>query len=74
VNGDEATARSSLMAIHIPVLDDLSAHADIGAMYHYRCIRTPDGWLFSHVRVEIMWTGGLPLFAGLPPAEGGSGS
>jgi uncharacterized protein (TIGR02246 family) len=66
VAGDEATARSSLLAIHVPDLSDPAAHADAGAAYHYRCVRTPDGWAFAHVRVEVTWTAGLSLFAGLP--------
>lgn len=66
VHGDEATARSSLLAIHVPDAAKPHEHADVGAVYHYRCVRSPEGWLFSHVRVEVTWTAGLPLFAGLP--------
>jgi uncharacterized protein (TIGR02246 family) len=63
VNGDEATARSSLLAIHVPDLSDPTVHADAGAVYDYRCVRTPDGWAFAHVRVHVTWSAGLSLFA-----------
>lgn len=63
VAADAATARSSLLAVHLPDLAQPAVHADAGADYHYRLVRTPEGWRFAHVRVEITWTAGLPLFA-----------
>ncbi|WBB62303.1 nuclear transport factor 2 family protein [Streptomyces sp. WMMC500] len=67
--GDEAAGTCSLIAVHLLDPAHPSAHADAGAVYHFRCVRTHTGWLFTHVRAEITWTAGVPLFAGLPPGD-----
>ncbi|MGP4112125.1 nuclear transport factor 2 family protein [Streptomyces sp. 4N509B] len=66
VDGDEATATSSVLAVHVPDAADPGTHTDVGGVYHYRCRRTPEGWRFAHVRLEVTWTAGPPLFSGLP--------
>jgi uncharacterized protein (TIGR02246 family) len=61
VDGDAAVARCSLLAVHIPDATQPDQHADVGAVYHYDCVREADGWRFRHVRLEILWTAGIPF-------------
>jgi uncharacterized protein (TIGR02246 family) len=63
VSGDEADARASLLAVHIPDLSRPAEHADVGGVYHCTCLRTGEGWRFRHVRLEILWTAGTDFTA-----------
>ena len=57
VDGDDASGQWYLFGIHVPDGERRDQHADIGGCYHYRARRTPDGWRFSDVRLEVLWTG-----------------
>jgi uncharacterized protein (TIGR02246 family) len=59
VDGDEATGQWYLFGIHVPDGERRDRHADIGGCYRYRARRTPDGWRFSDVRLEVLWTSGM---------------
>jgi len=61
IDGDTATARSYLLAIHIPDADEPDVHTDIGGCYRCTCRRTDEGWRFSHVRPEVWWSAGTPF-------------
>jgi uncharacterized protein (TIGR02246 family) len=66
VDGDVATARGEMLAVHIPDKSEPTKHADAGGIYHCRLRRTDEGWRFSTVRVEILWFAGLPMPRDLP--------
>jgi uncharacterized protein (TIGR02246 family) len=69
VSGDSATARGQLLAVHIPDDTEPSEHADVGGIYHCRVRRTAEGWRFSHVRTEILWSAGMPYVGDLPAEQ-----
>jgi uncharacterized protein (TIGR02246 family) len=58
IDGDVATARSYLLAIHVPDAEQPTRHADIGGTYRCACRRTDEGWKFSHVALEVWWSAG----------------
>lgn len=64
IEGNEATAECSLLAVHVPARAEPAVHADVGGRYHYRCVRTPDGWRFRYVALDILWTDGIVLIPG----------
>jgi uncharacterized protein (TIGR02246 family) len=59
IDGDRATASHYLLAVHIPDSARPSEHADIGGRYLCECRRTPAGWRFTEVRLEVWWTRGI---------------
>jgi uncharacterized protein (TIGR02246 family) len=59
VDGDDASGQWYLFGIHVPDGERRDRHADIGGCYRYRARRTADGWRFSDVRLEVLWTSGL---------------
>jgi uncharacterized protein (TIGR02246 family) len=61
IDGDAATARSYLLAIHIPDAGEPDVHTDIGGCYDCTCRRTEEGWRLSHVRLEVWWSAGTPF-------------
>jgi uncharacterized protein (TIGR02246 family) len=68
VDGDVATASAYLLGIHVPRAAEPASHADIGAGYIYEAVRTPDGWRFSSVALDVLWTAGLPFGVEAKPA------
>lgn len=65
VDGDAASSRSYLQAVHVPDGDDPDRHGDVGGWYDCTYRRTPDGWRFVDVHVTFVWTHGA---ADLPRA------
>jgi len=61
IDGDEARTRSNLLAVHIPSLAEPDRHADVGARYHGLAKRTPEGWRLAEMRIEPLWSAGIPL-------------
>ena len=61
VDGDEATTRSYLIAAHLLDESDPSRHADGAGWYRCRLRRTPEGWRFTHVSLEIRYVSGEPI-------------
>ena len=57
IEGDRATARSYLQAIHLTDPDDNTQHHDVGGWYDNELVRTPDGWRFTRVELSFVWTG-----------------
>ncbi len=66
--GDTATATHYLLGVHIPDADRPDEHADIGGQYRCHCTRTPQGWRFHSVELEIWWTSGQEF--AIQPADG----
>ena len=60
IDGDRATTRSYLQAIHLTDPDDNTKHHDVGGWYDNELARTPDGWRFTRVELSFVWTGGAP--------------
>jgi uncharacterized protein (TIGR02246 family) len=58
VDGDEASARHYLIAVHVPDLGEPRLHADLGGRYDCRCVRTEDGWRFAAVELSTLWSAG----------------
>ena len=61
VNGDEATTRSYLIAAHRLDESDPSRHADGAGWYRCRLRRTPEGWRFAHVSLDVRYVSGEPI-------------
>ncbi|MFJ4620714.1 nuclear transport factor 2 family protein [Streptomyces sp. NPDC088812] len=61
IDGDEATTRSYLVAAHVLDASDPSRHADGAGWYRCRLRRTPQGWRFTHVALEIVHVSGEPI-------------
>ena len=59
VEGDEASGQWYLFGIHVPDGEHPERHADIGGCYRFRSRRTSEGWRFSDVRLDILWSSGL---------------
>jgi len=57
VNGDEATASSYGLAVHVPDDKRLDVHADVGIRYDYKVVRTEEGWRFAEAEITVLWTG-----------------
>ena len=51
VNGDEASMRSYVQAMHVPLADPEKVFV-LWAIYDDRLIRTPDGWRITEHRLE----------------------
>jgi hypothetical protein len=58
LHGDSAEARHDLFAVHVPDSAHPERHADIGGVYRCNCVRTPSGWRFAKVQLEILWNAG----------------
>ncbi|MFF3505537.1 aldehyde dehydrogenase family protein [Streptomyces sp. NPDC003247] len=61
IDGDEATTRSYLVAAHVLDASDPSRHADGTGWYHCGLRRTPQGWKFAHVALDIVHVSGEPI-------------
>lgn len=61
VDGDTATTRSYLVAAHVLDAADPYRHADGAGWYRCTLRRTPEGWRFTHVTLEIRYLSGEPL-------------
>jgi hypothetical protein len=58
IDGDTASSRSYVVAVHVPDGEDLDRHGDIGGWYDCTYRRTPEGWRFVEVRLTGVWTQG----------------
>ena len=56
INGDAATSRSYLQAVH--VIDAPSEHWTAGGWYDCEYVRLPAGWKFTRVRLTAVWLAG----------------
>jgi len=61
IDGDTATTRSYLVAAHVLEGGDPRRHADGAGWYRCTLRRTPDGWRFARVELEIRYLSGEPL-------------
>ena len=61
IDGDTATTRSYLLAAHVLEAGNPYRHADGAGWYRCKLRRTPDGWRFAHVTLEIRYLSGEPL-------------
>jgi hypothetical protein len=58
VEGDRATVRANLIAVHVHRAGEPGVHFDMGGWYRFAARRTADGWRLSHVRLTPVWTAG----------------
>lgn len=61
--GDRARSRSYFQAVHVPSIESIGAHGDIGGWYDNTYVRESDNrWKFNVVGVTFRWTlgGGFP--------------
>jgi 3-phenylpropionate/cinnamic acid dioxygenase small subunit len=58
VEGDAATSRSYLVAVHVN--NDPTDHWSLGGWYDCDYVRTGAGWKFSRVRLTPIWVSGKP--------------
>jgi hypothetical protein len=56
IDGDSATTRSYLQAVHVK--GDPAAHWTAGGWYDCRLKRTVEGWKFTEVRLTPIWLSG----------------
>ena len=61
IDGDSATTRSYLLAAHVLEAENPFRHADGAGWYRCKLRRTPDGWRFAHVTLEIRYLSGEPV-------------
>jgi hypothetical protein len=69
VDGDRATASHYVIGVHVLDAGAPARHADVGGRYHCECVRTVDGWRLSHVRIEVLWSGGEDFSVKAPAGE-----
>jgi 3-phenylpropionate/cinnamic acid dioxygenase small subunit len=58
VDGNRATSRSYLQAVH--VRGEATDHWTAGGWYDCTYLRTPEGWKFNRVRLTTVWIDGQP--------------
>lgn len=58
INGDMASSRSYLQAVHVG--DSPFDHWDAGGWYDCEYRRTPKGWKFTKVKLTEVWLAGDP--------------
>lgn len=61
IDGDEASIVAYVIAFHIPETANPARHEDGSGKYHATARRTEDGWLFTHVRLEMVCFQGEPM-------------
>jgi len=59
IDGDEASSRSYLQAIHLTEQGDPSVHADIGGWYGHTFTRVDGCWLICTMDLSFVWTAGV---------------
>jgi hypothetical protein len=58
VDRDAATVMFYLHSSHVRSATDSQDHWDVGGWYRAGCTRTPAGWRFSRVALELVWQSG----------------
>jgi 3-phenylpropionate/cinnamic acid dioxygenase small subunit len=58
IHGDSATLRANLVATHVFRNEKPEDHYDAGIVYHFVASRTAQGWRFSRVKLERIWSNG----------------
>jgi 3-phenylpropionate/cinnamic acid dioxygenase small subunit len=62
IEGDRASSRRNVWIICVREDDVPGVHFTEGGVYTCEHVRTPDGWKFSYIRLDIKWTiNGGPL-------------
>lgn len=64
IDGDTATSRHYLHAVHVPSSTESDQHADYGAVYNVDYRRTPEGWRIARVKLTFTYTNGLKFEPG----------
>jgi uncharacterized protein (TIGR02246 family) len=59
VDGDRAEGQWYTIAVHVPDGSDPASHADVGLRYRFTARREAEGWLFTEVVLDILWTSGM---------------
>lgn len=63
IDGDTATSRSYLQAVHRTDEAEPSEHADIGGWYDHAFVRDEAGWRIASMELTFVWTAGAPFDA-----------
>lgn len=58
IDGDTATSRQNITAVHTPSKDDISVHFDEGGHYFLSLVRTDEGWKIKSLAGNLHWTSG----------------
>jgi hypothetical protein len=58
IDGDRATIRAHLTAVHVRQAADPAGHFSIGGHYDADAVRTPVGWRFERFTFDLVWTSG----------------
>ena len=62
IDGDKAKSRRNVWIICVRDDDEPGVHFTEGGVYTCEHVRTPRGWKFSYIRLDIKWTvNGAPL-------------
>ncbi|MFD6421256.1 nuclear transport factor 2 family protein [Streptomyces sp. NPDC060198] len=58
VEGDRATVRAHLTAVHVRTAGEPATHFDIGGHYEATAVRTPEGWRVNRFSFDLVWSTG----------------
>ena len=58
IDGVVAKSTHYLHSAHVRSAEDPQDHWDVGGWYHCEYTRTPDGWKFTRVALELVWLSG----------------
>ncbi|OBH11156.1 nuclear transport factor 2 family protein [Mycobacterium sp. E1747] len=61
IDGDRATSRAYLQAIHLSEPSDPMRHADIGGWYDHEYVRVDGRWRVAKMVLGFVWTDGESL-------------
>ncbi|MCY1046147.1 nuclear transport factor 2 family protein [Corallococcus sp. bb12-1] len=60
LEGDRATVLANRFSVHVHQEGRPQSHLDAGIAHRFQAIRTPQGWRFSRIEAEVLWTAGEP--------------
>jgi hypothetical protein len=55
IDGDTASTTSYLHSAHMRDPEDQQDHWDVGGWYRCDLRRTPEGWRFTHLVLDVVW-------------------
>ena len=61
IDGDRATSRSYVQAVHVLGEGDPGTHADIGGWYDHTFARENGEWRIASMKLSFVWTDGEPF-------------
>jgi hypothetical protein len=61
IDGERASSRAYLQALHLTEPGDSSRHADIGGWYDHEYVRVDGRWRVERMVLQFVWTDGEPF-------------